>query len=397
MIIEWIFIFALGVLSLYFFLSHQKWKIRCRVAETMLAGSKKSYGELKESFKALSQDVLESNNKTFLDLAKTSFEKFQEGAKGDLEKRQSTIHDLVKPVHETLGKLDEGLKKLEKERKGDHFNLKSQVELLADAKKELSKETANLVKALRTPLARGRWGEIQLRRVVEMAGMVNQCDFYEQVVSEDATHRPDLIVKLPGGRKVIIDAKVPLESYLDAVQSENDTVREEKFKDHARLIRRHVGALSKKSYYQHFSSTPEFVVLFLPSETFFSAALQYDPSLIELGAEHGVIIATPTTLIALLKAVSYGWKQENISQHAEKVSELGHELYKRIVDMSSHFTKMGRSLSSAVDAYNKGIGSLESRVLVSARKFQEMGAATSKLDLENQDLIEKTPRHIQNR
>lgn len=395
--IEWISLVVLGVSTLFFALRQQKWKVRCLVAEEALALSKKSHEELKEAFKALSHDALESNNKAFLDLAKASLEKFQEGAKGDLEKRQTSINELVKPVRETLGKLDEGLQKLEKERKGDHATLKTQVDSLMDAKKELTKETANLVKALRTPIARGRWGEIQLRRVVEMAGMVNHCDFYEQAVSDEATHRPDLIVKLPGGRQVIIDSKVPLESYLDAIQSENEAIREAKFKDHARLIRQHVGALSKKSYHQHFSPTPEFVVLFLPSETFFSAALQYDPTLIEVGAEHGVIIATPTTLIALLKAVAYGWKQESLSEHAEKVSELGHELYKRIVDMTSHFAKMGRSLGSAVDAYNKGIGSLESRVLVSARKFQEMGAASSQLDLDPQDLVEKAPRELQSK
>lgn len=395
--IEWIALVVLGLLTLFFVLLQQKWKVRCLIAEEALALSKKSHEELKEAFKALSHDALESNNKTFLDLAKASLEKFQEGAKGDLEKRQTSINELVKPVRDTLGKLDEGLQKLEKERKGDHATLKTQVDSLMDAKKELMKETANLVKALRTPIARGRWGEIQLRRVVEMAGMVNHCDFYEQAVSDEASHRPDLIVKLPGGRQVVIDSKVPLESYLDAIQSESEVIQEAKFKDHARLIRQHVGALSKKSYYQHFSPTPEFVVLFLPSETFFSAALQCDPTLIEVGAEHGVIIATPTTLIALLKAVAYGWKQESLSEHAEKVSELGHELYKRIVDMSSHFAKMGRSLGSAVDAYNKGIGSLESRVLVSARKFQEMGAASSQLDLDPQDLVEKAPRELQNK
>jgi DNA recombination protein RmuC len=372
----------------------QKWKLRCHLLKENLDFAQKSHEELKESFKALSHDALEKNNQSFLDLARTSLEKFQEGAKGDLQKRQESIDQLVKPVRETLGKLDEGLQKLEKERKGDHVSLKTQVDSLMEAKKELGKETANLVKALRTPIARGRWGEIQLRRVVEMAGMLNHCDFYEQEVGEGAI-RPDLIIKLPGGRQVIIDSKVPLESYLDAIQTENVGIREAKLKDHARLIRQHVAALSKKSYHQHFTPTPEFVVLFLPSETFFSAALQYDPSLIETGADQGVIIATPTTLIALLRAVAYGWKQESLSKHAEEVSLLGHELYKRIVDMSSHFSKMGRSLSSAVEAYNKGIGSLESRVLVTARKFKEMGAAASKLELDAVEVVEKTTRSLE--
>ncbi len=194
---------------------------------------------------------------------------------------------------------------------------------------------------------------------------------------------------------MIIDAKVPLESYLDAIQTEDDLVREAKFKDHARAVRNHIAALSKKSYHQHFTPTPEFVILFLPSETFFSAALEHDPSLIELGADQGVIVATPTTLIALLRAVAYGWKQENLSRHAELVSQLGHELYKRIVDMTTHFSKMGRSLTTAVDAYNKGIGSLESRVLVTARKFKELGAASRELEIEDQEFVEKIPRELE--
>ena len=376
---------ALAALSGFFAWKMFQWKMRSALLEEKLQFAQKSHDDLKEAFKALSHDALEKNNRTFLDLAKASLEKFQEGAKGDLEKRQQSITELVKPVKETLGKLDEGLQKLEKERKGDHVSLRSQVS-------SLTKETADLVKALRTPIARGRWGEIQLRRVVEIAGMLNHCDFYEQESADNALVRPDLIIKLPGGRQVVIDAKVPLESYLDSIQTDNEAMREAKLKDHARLIRSHVSALSKKSYHQHFSPTPEFVVLFLPSETFFSAALQYDPALIEFGADQGVIIATPTTLIALLRAVAYGWKQESLSRHAEEVSQLGHELYKRIVDMSSHFSKMGRSLTSAVDAYNKGMGSLETRVLVSARKFKELGAAASKLEIEPIEIVEKSTR-----
>lgn len=395
MIIEYALIGVGFLLAAFFAWKMQNWKLKALFLEQSLAQVKQNEENLKETFKALSHDALQQNNESFLNLAKTSLEKFQEGAKGDLEKREKSIQELIKPVKETLGKLDEGLLKLEKERKVDHVSLKTQVDSLMDAKKELTKETSNLVKALRTPIARGRWGEIQLRRVVEMAGMMNHCDFFEQEVGGDTAIRPDLSVKLPGGRQVIIDAKVPLEAYLDGIQTENEVVREGKFKDHARQIRSHISLLSKKSYHQHFSPTPEFVVLFLPSETFFSTALQYDPALIEAGADQGVIIATPTTLIALLRAVAYGWKQESISKHAEQVSQLGHELYKRIVDMSTHFSKMGRSLSSAVDAYNKGIGSLEARVLVSARKFKDLGAAASKLEIDVMDVVENTPREIE--
>lgn len=380
MMIEYALIALLAALSLFFFWRAQKWKLKWYLSQENLLFAKKTHEEIKQSFALLSNEALE---------------KFQERASHDLDKREKSIQDLVTPVKETLGKLDEGINKLEKERKGDHASLKTQVSALMEAKKELTKETANLVKALRTPLARGRWGEMQLRRVVEISGMLNHCDFYEQTTAEEGGARPDLVIKLAGGRQVIIDAKVPLESYLDAIQTDNDQIREAKFKDHARVLRSHIASLSKKSYHQHFTPTPEFVILFLPSETFFSAALQHDPTLIELGADQGVIIATPTTLIALLRAVAYGWKQENLSRHAEQVSQLGHELYKRIVDMTSHFNKMGRALTTAVDSYNKGIGSLETRVLVTARKFKELGAAASQLEIEDQEFVEKVPRHLE--
>ena len=357
-----------------------------------------AHEKLSETFKALSSDSLERNSRSFLDLAKTTLEKYQEGAKGDLEKREKNIAQMILPVKETLGKLDLSMQSLEKERKGDHAGLRQQVTHLLDVEKELRKETSNLVKALRTPIQRGRWGEIQLKRVVELSGMINHCDFFEQshqTTAEDERLRPDLIVKLAGGRQVIVDAKAPLEAFLEATQTENEVLREEKLKDHARQVRMHIMQLGKKSYHQSFQPTPEFVILFLPGETFFSAALEQDPFLIELGAQQNVILATPTTLIALLRAVAYGWKQENLSRHAEEVRELGHELYKRLVDMAEHFTKMGRSLGSAVEAYNKGIGSLEGRVMVTARKFKELGAASTNLDAEVLEVIEKIPRTLQ--
>ncbi len=353
--------------------------------------------KLTEAFKVLSADALEQNNRRFLDLAKVSLEKFQEGARGDLERRQQSIADLVTPVKETLHKLDQGMRQLEKESKGDREALKTQVRSLLETETHLRQETANLVKALRTPLIRGRWGEIQLRRVVELAGMLNHCDFYEQEleVNEEVRLRPDLIVRLPGGRQVIVDAKTPLEAYLDSVQTQDESVRVSRLKDHARLVRSHVQSLSKKAYWERFQPTPEFVILFLPSEAFFSAALEYDPSLIEAGVDHNVILATPTTLIVLLRAIAYGWKQESLSRHAQEVSDLGHELYKRIADMGSHWSKMGRSLTSAVEAYNKAVGSLETRVLVTARKFKDLGAASSVLEAEGIEVVEKIPRLIQ--
>ncbi|MFI5334945.1 MAG: DNA recombination protein RmuC [Chlamydiales bacterium] len=352
---------------------------------------------LKQSFQALSLEALEKNSKSFLTLAGATLEKFQEVAKGDLEKRQQTITEMVAPMKESLQKLDQGLRLIEKERKGEQQMMQEQLRSLVETEKQLRHETATLVKALRSPIARGRWGEIQLKRVVELAGMMNHCDFTEQnhLEDEEGRLRPDMIVHLPAGRKVIVDAKVPLEAYLEAIHTQDEGVREAKLRDHARLVRQHVVALSKKAYWERFQPTPEFVVLFLPAETFFSAALEFDPSLIEIGVEQGVILATPTTLIALLRAVAYGWKQESLSQHAETLEKLGGELYKRTVDMSEHFVKMGRSLSGAVDHYNKAMGSLESRVLVTARKFKELGATSSSVDLAPIELIEKVIERTQ--
>jgi len=352
--------------------------------------------QLKTVFRSLSADALQKNSTLFLDLAKTSLEKFQEGAKGDLEKRQTAITELLKPVSETLVKLDTGLRQIEKERKGDQHSLQEQVKSLMDNERQLKQETSNLVKALRTPLTRGRWGEIQLRRVVEMAGMLNNCDFYEQQQesTEEGRLRPDLIVRLAGGRQVIIDSKVPLQAYLEAIHAGNEEVQMQGFKDHARQVRAHITTLGKKGYWEHFQPTPEFVVLFLPAETFFSTALEFDPTLIEYGADQNVILATPTTLIALLRAVSYGWKQENLSLHVETLHALGQDLYKRLGDMHAHFSRMGRSLSGAVDAYNKGIGSFEARVLVTARKFCELGISPGQIDLEGVELVEKVTREV---
>ena len=368
-----------------------------KIAEEKIQTLQQAEEQLKNVFHALSSEALEKNNRSFLDLAKTSLEKFQEGARWDLEKRQIAINELIHPLKEGLQKLDQGIRQIEKERKGDQESLKVQIQSLFENERLLKKETSNLVKALRSPLVRGRWGEMQLRRVVELAGMLNHCDFFEQQqeIADEGRLRPDLIVRLPGGRQIIIDAKVPLEAYLEAIHSEDEEIKLQRLKDHARQVRAHVSALGKKAYWERFQPTPEFVILFLPAETFFSAALEHDPSLIEAGAEQNVILATPTTLIALLRAVAYGWKQENLSRQVEKFHELGQDLYKRLADMGSHFSKMGRSLSGAVEAYNKGIGSLEMRVLVTARKFKEMGISSGQIEIEEIECVEKIPRELQ--
>lgn len=353
--------------------------------------------QLADAFKALAADALKSSNTSFLELAKTQLEKFQESAKGDLEKRQTAIDELVKPVKESLGKVDAKLQEIEKNRIEAYSGLTEQVRSLSESQKDLRTETANLVKALRRPQARGRWGEIQLRRVVEMAGMLEHCDFVQQVSTdtEDGRLRPDLVVKLPGHKNIVVDSKAPLEAYLEAIEAPDDNTRAAKFKDHARQVRNHITSLGRKSYFDQFDFTPEFVVLFLPGEVFFSAALENDPALIELGVSQNVIIATPTTLIALLRAVAYGWRQEVLAENAKAISELGQELYKRISDLGEHIQRLGKGLSMAVNAYNSAVGSLESRVLVSARRFKELGASAIGGEIEEIPQIETSSRLLQ--
>ncbi len=353
--------------------------------------------QLADAFKALAAEALKSSNTSFLELARTQLEKFQESARGDLEKRQTAIDELVKPVKESLSKVDAKLQEIEKSRIDAYSGLTEQVRSLAESQKDLRGETANLVKALRRPQARGRWGEIQLRRVVEMAGMLEHCDFVEQLSTDtdDGRLRPDMVVKLPGRKNIVVDSKAPLDAYLSAIEAPDDETRAAKFKDHARQVRQHIASLGKKSYFEQFDFTPEFVVLFLPGEVFFSAALENDPSLIELGVNQNVIIATPTTLIALLRAVAYGWRQETLAENAKAISELGQELYKRVSDLGEHIQRLGKGLGTAVNAYNNAVGTLESRVLVSARRFKELGASAIGAEIEEVKQVETSTRLLQ--
>src|SRR6266404_3951663 len=366
-----------------------------RAAQERSESFKRVTEELAEKFKALSRDALKDNNQSFLDLARATLEKFQATAKGDLDQRQQAIDQMVKPLKESLEKVDGKIGELEKARAGAYSELREQVRALATSHLQLQSETGNLVKALRTPHIRGRWGEIQLRRVVELAGMIQYCDFTEQetVATEESRIRPDVIVRLPGNRTIVVDAKVPFEAFYESISTTDDDVRRARLKEHARLVRAHIGALSKKSYWETVQPTPEFVLLFLPGENFYSAALEHDPKLIEDGVNQGVIIATPTTLIALLKAVSYGWRQEQMAANAQEVSKLGKELYDRLRTFTSYFADIGKGLDRALESYNKGVGSLEARVLVTARKFKERGAIAGE-EIETLEPIDKAARAL---
>lgn len=375
-------------------------------AETLLNETQKNLAEqkklldeatkrLSDTFTALSKTALDSNNKAFLELARTSLQAIIAEAKGDIGKKQEAIDGLIKPINETLKRYEEQVKQLEQARQKAYGGLEEQLKSLNASQLLLQKETGNLVNALRAPQVRGRWGEITLRKVAELSGMSEHCDFTEQVSvdTEEGRLRPDMIVHLPAGRNIVVDSKVALYAYMDAVAAVDEQVRNDFLKKHAEQVKDHIKKLSGKSYWEQFENSPEFVVMFMPGESFFSAALSMDNALIEEAIQKKVILATPTTLVALLKAIAYGWRQEQVEKNAMQICSLGKEMYERMAKFIEYMSRIGSSLEKATEAYNSAVGSIESRVMVTARKFKELGAGTQ-ADMPEIPQIEKTPKNI---
>jgi DNA recombination protein RmuC len=366
------------------------------LSQERLATVNDAQERLSASFKALSAEALQTSVAQLSELAKSQLQAAQSEAKGDLDKRRDAVEQLVAPLQEQLGRVDAQLLQLDRERRESRGRLEAQLKTLNDTGEKLRTETGALVTALRKPNARGQWGQMQLRNVVELAGMVKHCDFVEQssLAGEDQALRPDLIVSLPGGKRVVVDAKAPLQGVLDAYQARDEPEREAHLRDHARLLRKHVKALADKAYWDGLDSAPDFVVLFLPGEHLYGAALEVDPSLIEDAMARRVLIATPTTLLAILRAVSYGWQQERVAESAQAVSELGRELHGRLVKLSGLLGTLGSRLNSTVRAYNETIGSYEARVLPGARRFAEHGVVSDGHELPQLEHVTTSARVI---
>ena len=353
--------------------------------------------KLRDAFTALSTQALKQNNEQFLSLAETRLQQARAEAAADIETRKKSIEDLLAPMAKTLEQVDREIKESEKRRIREGATLIEKIAALDTIGQDLRGETQRLVDALKRPGVRGRWGELQLKRVVELAGMVEHCHFTEQetIASENGRIRPDVIVNLPGAKHVVVDAKVPLDAYLRALEAPDEDARQKLLADHSRQVRTHIAQLSAKNYFDKVPSTPEFVVMFLPGEMFFSAALEQDPTLIEFGVDKRVIPASPTTLIAMLRAVAYGWQQEAMEQNARLISELGKNLYESIRVLGGHFAALGGRLQSSLEAYNLAVGSLEGNVLIKARRFKELHAANGGEEIKQIDPIDRVPRMLQ--
>jgi DNA recombination protein RmuC len=366
-----------------------------RNAAEKLAVLEQARGSLKDSFAAVSAELLAQNNSRFLDLAREKFGELQNTAAGDLATRQQAIADLVQPLRDSLVKVDAKLQDVDKDRATSHAVLAEQLRSLTHAQLALQSETGRLARALRSPNIRGQWGELQLRRVLEAAGMLEGSHFEikESVHGEDGRLTPDVVIKLPGGKNVVVDAKVALTAFLDASECDDDSQREAKLRDHARQVKDHINRLGNKAYWAHFQPAPDIVVMFVPGEALLSAALQHDTALLEFSMSKGVMLASPLTLIALLRAIAYGWQQEKIARNAMEISELGRQLYDRIAKLAEHWESVGKSLAKAVGAYNGAVGTLETRVLVTARRLKDKGVTAGE-ELPDLETIDQTPRPL---
>jgi DNA recombination protein RmuC len=360
-----------------------------RAAEEKLRLVEDSKARLTEAFQALSAEALRTNREDFLQLARTSLEKFQQAAQGDLDQRQKAIADLVKPVHESMQRFDGKVDSLEKMRISSYAALAEQI-------RSLGAETGRLANALRAPALRGRWAEIHLRRAVELSGLTEHCDFFEQVTVDGGVGRvrPDMVIQLPAGRTVLVDAKAPLDAYLDAAQATDEARRTARLRDHAHQVRQHVQQLARKTYWESFDDSAELIVLYLPNDALFAAALEHDGDLLETALKQRVVLATPSTLFALLLTVAHGWKQERLAQNAREIASLGRELHKRLSDAGKHLGKLGRSLEGAVRSYNETVGSLELRVLPTARRFRDLQAANLDVEIAPLEQVETTTRAL---
>jgi DNA recombination protein RmuC len=368
-----------------------------RTSEEKLQLLRDAGEQLKSDFKALAAAALDSNNANFLQLAKSVLQNSQTHAAGELAQKEQAVRNLVEPIAQSLSGMNLQIQELEKARSHAYGTLTTQVQSLMETQKALQSETGNLVKALRDPQARGVWGELHLRKTLELSGMLDHCDFKEQLSFNDdeRRYRPDVIVDLPGGKQVVVDAKVPLAAYLAALEANDDATRTARMKDHARQVRQHIDSLASRNYWSRLPCTPEFVVMFLPGEVFFRAAMDADAELIEYGVSQKVIITSPTTLIALLKAVAYGWNQKSLAESARHISEAGKTLYERLCTMTEHLESLGKRLGGAVQSYNEMLSSMERRVLPVARKFPELDRSLAAESLLELPQLEKTPRELQ--
>jgi len=366
-----------------------------RAVKEKLHAFETARSQLEDSFKALAGDIMKSSSSEFLKLAETRFKALHDQSSNELEKREKAVENMVKPIRETLDKTDQQIRKMEEDRQKSFGALNQHLEFMKSAHDQLQSETRNLVKALKRPEVRGQWGELTLKRLAELAGMVEHCDFEQQrsIDTEDGKQRPDMIVRMPGGREVVVDAKAPMDAYLCAVEAEDDAQRAQELQRHARNVRARVRELASKAYWQNMSSSLDFVVLFIPGDQFLSAALELDANLLEDALTDRVVLATPSSLVALLRAIAYGWRQESLAENAEEIRTVGEELYERLCTFAGHLDKLGNTLGRSVEHYNKAVGSFDSRILPSARRFNEMGIRGKK-DMPEPEPVERLPRDV---